>query len=80
MSWQPLSLPNSLATSRETVYETMQCVNIHCLHQHPPCSLLAAVCLWVDPNLPLVLQISYGANKGKAYTEEEDRFILCMVR
>lgn len=24
-------------------------------------------------------QIQYGANKGKAYTEEEDRFILCMV-
>ncbi|KAG2500855.1 hypothetical protein HYH03_001616 [Edaphochlamys debaryana] len=25
------------------------------------------------------LKIQYGANKGKAYTEEEDRFILCMV-
>lgn len=25
------------------------------------------------------LQLSYGANKGKAYTEEEDRFILCMT-
>lgn len=24
-------------------------------------------------------QLVYGANKGKAYTEEEDRFILCMV-
>ncbi len=21
----------------------------------------------------------YGANKGKAYTEEEDRFILCQI-
>ena len=26
------------------------------------------------------LRLAYGANKGKAYTEEEDRFILCMVR
>mmetsp|Transcript_22804 Transcript_22804/g.58023 ORF Transcript_22804/g.58023 Transcript_22804/m.58023 type:complete len:1052 (-) Transcript_22804:484-3639(-) len=25
------------------------------------------------------LKVQYGANKGKAYTEEEDRFILCMV-
>ncbi|CAL8460870.1 g401 [Coccomyxa elongata] len=25
------------------------------------------------------LKLQYGANKGKAYTEEEDRFILCMV-
>ena len=25
------------------------------------------------------LQLVYGANKGKAYTEDEDRFILCMV-
>lgn len=25
------------------------------------------------------LRLAYGANKGKAYTEEEDRFILCMV-
>lgn len=25
------------------------------------------------------LKIQYGANKGKAYTEEEDRFILCML-
>ncbi|MEW5311445.1 MAG: hypothetical protein WDW38_003160 [Sanguina aurantia] len=25
------------------------------------------------------LKLAYGANKGKAYTEEEDRFILCMV-
>ncbi len=25
------------------------------------------------------LKIAYGANKGKAYTEEEDRFLLCMV-
>lgn len=25
------------------------------------------------------LQIVYGQNKGKAYTEEEDRFILCQV-
>lgn len=24
-------------------------------------------------------QINYGANKGKAYTEEEDRFILCTI-
>jgi hypothetical protein len=24
-------------------------------------------------------QLVYGANKGKAYTEDEDRFILCMV-
>jgi SWI/SNF-related matrix-associated actin-dependent regulator of chromatin subfamily A member 5 len=26
-----------------------------------------------------LLQIVYGQNKGKTYTEEEDRFILCMV-
>ncbi|GFH05549.1 uncharacterized protein HaLaN_00029, partial [Haematococcus lacustris] len=25
------------------------------------------------------LKIPYGPNKGKAYTEEEDRFILCMI-
>eukprot|EP00891_Asterochloris_glomerata_P000647 jgi/Astpho2/647/Aster-04487 len=25
------------------------------------------------------LKIMYGANKGKAYTEEEDRFILCQI-
>ncbi|KAF5841595.1 P-loop containing nucleoside triphosphate hydrolase protein [Dunaliella salina] len=25
------------------------------------------------------LKLVYGANKGKAYTEDEDRFILCMV-
>ncbi|KAL3157174.1 hypothetical protein ABBQ38_001414 [Trebouxia sp. C0009 RCD-2024] len=25
------------------------------------------------------LKLQYGANKGKAYTEEEDRFILCQV-
>jgi SLIDE len=25
------------------------------------------------------LKLAYGANKGKAYTEEEDRFLLCMV-
>lgn len=25
------------------------------------------------------LRLAYGANKGKAYTEEEDRFVLCMV-
>lgn len=25
------------------------------------------------------LKVQYGANKGKAFTEEEDRFILCMV-
>ncbi|KAK9868512.1 hypothetical protein WJX84_000615 [Apatococcus fuscideae] len=25
------------------------------------------------------LKLQYGANKGKAYTEEEDRFILCMI-
>jgi hypothetical protein len=24
-------------------------------------------------------QLSYGTNKGKAYTEDEDRFILCMT-
>lgn len=32
--------------------------------------------------MPFVLQelkLQYGANKGKAYTEEEDRFILCQV-
>jgi len=28
---------------------------------------------------PQELKLSYGANKGKAYTEEEDRFILCMM-
>lgn len=28
---------------------------------------------------PVTPQLQYGANKGKAYTEEEDRFILCMV-
>jgi len=27
----------------------------------------------------VALQLVYGANKGKAYTEDEDRFILCMV-
>ncbi|CAD7696105.1 unnamed protein product [Ostreobium quekettii] len=27
----------------------------------------------------LELKIQYGANKGKAYTEDEDRFIICMV-
>jgi hypothetical protein len=27
----------------------------------------------------LELKIQYGANKGKAYTEEEDRFLLCMM-
>ncbi|CAD7702794.1 unnamed protein product [Ostreobium quekettii] len=27
----------------------------------------------------LELKIQYGANKGKAYTEEEDRFIVCMI-
>lgn len=26
------------------------------------------------------LRLAYGANKGKTYTEEEDRFILCSVR
>ena len=25
------------------------------------------------------MKIHYGANKGKAYTEEEDRFIVCMT-
>ena len=25
------------------------------------------------------MQLSYGPNKGKAYTEDEDRFILCMT-
>ena len=25
------------------------------------------------------LKLQYGANKGKAYTEEEDRFILCQA-
>jgi SWI/SNF-related matrix-associated actin-dependent regulator of chromatin subfamily A member 5 len=25
------------------------------------------------------LQLVYGQNKGKGYTEEEDRFILCMI-
>jgi SWI/SNF-related matrix-associated actin-dependent regulator of chromatin subfamily A member 5 len=25
------------------------------------------------------LKISYGTNKGKAYTEEEDRFLLCAI-
>jgi hypothetical protein len=29
------------------------------------------------PELPP--QINYGANKGKAYTEEEDRFIVCSI-
>lgn len=27
----------------------------------------------------LELKIQYGNNKGKAYTEEEDRFLLCMI-
>ncbi|GMH40196.1 hypothetical protein BSKO_08100 [Bryopsis sp. KO-2023] len=27
----------------------------------------------------LELKIQYGSNKGKAYTEEEDRFIICMA-
>lgn len=25
------------------------------------------------------LRISYGTNKGKNYTEEEDRFLICML-
>lgn len=25
------------------------------------------------------LRISYGANKGKNYTEDEDRFLVCML-
>lgn len=25
------------------------------------------------------LKISYGANKGKNFTEEEDRFLICML-
>ena len=25
------------------------------------------------------LRITYGANKGKNYTEEEDRFLVCML-
>ncbi len=25
------------------------------------------------------LRIQYGANKGKNYTEEEDRFLICML-
>lgn len=29
--------------------------------------------------LLLCAQINYGANKGKAYTEEEDRFIVCSI-
>ena len=32
-----------------------------------------------DPLLLQELKLQYGANKGKAYTEEEDRFILCQV-
>lgn len=27
----------------------------------------------------LELKIQYGANKNKAYTEEEDRFLVCMM-
>ncbi len=27
----------------------------------------------------LSFQLNYGSNKGKAYIEEEDRFILCMT-
>jgi hypothetical protein len=30
-------------------------------------------CLWQE------LRLVYGNNKGKAFTEEEDRFIICMV-
>ena len=30
------------------------------------------------PPSPL-FQLTYGTSKGKAYTEEEDRFILCMT-
>jgi hypothetical protein len=26
------------------------------------------------------LRLSYGPNKGKAFSEEEDRFLLCKVR
>ena len=36
----------------------------------------------LPPPLPLPLppfQLTYGTSKGKAYTEEEDRFILCMT-
>jgi len=34
------------------------------------------------PPLPVCVppdQVNYGANKGKAYTEEEDRFIVCSI-
>lgn len=27
----------------------------------------------------LELKVLYGANKGKQYTEEEDRFLVCMM-
>jgi SWI/SNF-related matrix-associated actin-dependent regulator of chromatin subfamily A member 5 len=39
------------------------------LHSHLSCIVLCSA-------LP---QINYGANKGKAYTEEEDRFIICSI-
>ncbi len=32
-----------------------------------------------EPATAVTLQITYGQNKGKGFTEEEDRFILCMV-
>jgi SWI/SNF-related matrix-associated actin-dependent regulator of chromatin subfamily A member 5 len=36
-----------------------------------------ALCVWRV--VAVGAQLQYGANKGKAYTEEEDRFILCSV-
>ena len=42
------------------------------------CTIAAALKKLLDL-LPQELKLQYGANKGKAYTEEEDRFILCQV-
>ena len=43
--------------------------------------IMKALCSKLDryKNPWLELKIQYGANKGKAYTEEEDRFIVCMI-
>jgi len=38
--------------------------------------------IWVTPISDLSslqLRINYGTNKGKNYTEEEDRFLVCML-
>jgi hypothetical protein len=49
----------------------------------PLLSIDDALCVTVPccavPEPHIFTQINYGANKGKAYTEEEDRFIICSI-